>query len=535
VTIQQVDIFKEVGARFAEWSHIAVVSGDPAKFRTQGEALSTSFTEQGFMTNYVFAYDTDWTEIVGLMDGLRMKKRRVIYVMGSESYFRKIVCASIVVKANTGISWLSEGSWREGWYAKSDAIIESQKRWTEENAKSENVRLAVGHFKRDWDLIAGSDEARFEILRKDYVTDLREALTFVEGDSGYHATHKTWHPIFRALAVNHNYFDAFLFDLRGNAIYTVCKETDFATNFGTKRSENLDYVEWQKSALGTAFTTAMGEPDIVSVTDWTPYGPSAGALAAFLATGIRDGEGNLLGIYSTQMPTESMSIDNYEPECTLQAISESFEGAINVVGLGRPVDAELDTQVPCFTGRTAKAFLEVLDEALTNGYPLSDLDTQVPDPYHDLKTHAADGICVIAYALKHLMHVQGLSLYDIREHTAEAYQAFVSYIKTTVDFQGASGRVRFVANDKPAYLAVQQVQEGVTVLVGTCTHNGTIDFDVNGGPSNASWLPAYPDAIPAKMYFPYWAFQICLPVCFIITGICNAYVPIGDREFGKLA
>jgi hypothetical protein len=130
VTTQQVDIFKEVGARFAEWSHIAVVSGDPAKFRTQGEALSTSFTEQGFMTNYVFAYDTDWTEIVGLMDGLRMKKRRVIYVMGSESYFRKIVCASIVVKANMGISWLSEGSWREGWYAKSDAIIESQKRWT---------------------------------------------------------------------------------------------------------------------------------------------------------------------------------------------------------------------------------------------------------------------------------------------------------------------------------------------------------------------------------------------------------------------
>jgi hypothetical protein len=84
---------------------------------------------------------------------------------------------------------------------------------------------------------------------------------------------------------------------------------------------------------------------------------------------------------------------------------------------------------------------------------------------------------------------------QITSKIPEVYTKFVSYIKTRTDFQGVSGRVNFVGNDKPAYLAITQIQAGTKVLVGTCSHNGTQDLTVSGGPSNASWKPANPDPI----------------------------------------
>jgi hypothetical protein len=512
ITTPAVHVIKEISVQFAEWTNVEIVSEDPAIYRTDAERLLGNLNELGLTGSYSSAYEDKWDDIVSTADQLRILKHRAIFVMGSEVFFRKMICASIVVGANKGISWLSEGAWRETWWTRRDTVLDSHQSWIREDSLKADTITALGLFIRGWNNIAPTDEERGRTLFDLYVTDLKENLDVVEGDAEYHASHKTWHPVFRKTMNERNYYDVFMFDLKGNMVYSVYKEPDYATNFGTNANLNEDFRKWQGSGLGDAFREAMNAPDIVTMTPWTPYGPSAGALASFLATGVNDDKGNRLGVLSSQMPPSAMPIDTTQPECNFENIQASFEGAINFVGLGQPLPEDIETQAPCFNGRTAKAFLELLDHHLLNGYPTEDLSTRVADPYKDVKNHAADGTCVFAYALKQLME-DGIPLIDIQQNTPAAYTAFINYIKNRADFQGLSGHVKFVGNDKPAYLAVQQIQAGVSVLVGTT--NGTIDLTINGGPSNASWQPAHPDAAAKENDFPYWAFQIILPILCI--------------------
>jgi hypothetical protein len=178
----------------------------------------------------------------------------------------------------------------------------------------------------------------------------------------------------------------------------------------------------------------------------------------------------------------------------------------------------METQVPCFKGKTAKAMIELLDGFFTNGLDGNEEST-VPDPHNDIRGHAVDGACVFAYTVRYLLN-QDFTMYEIEQHTEEVYAEFIRYIKTEIDFQGVSGKVKFETNDKPAYLAVQQVQEGSKVTVGTCSHNVTMDLTINGGPSNASWTPPHPDVIPYEEPFPYILFQIGLPIlCICCPGL----------------
>jgi hypothetical protein len=268
-------------------------------------------------------------------------------------------------------------------------------------------------------------------------------------------------------------------------------------------------------------------PNELQETPWSPYGPSGGVVASFLAQAVRDEEGvGVIGVYAIQLPPATMSVEDVEPLCTREAVADSFEGSLNFVGLGQPLEASKGTQVPCFSGRTARAFLKLLDEHLLHGYPLGDEATKVQNPYEELKAHPADATCVFAYAVQHLMS-DGFSVYDIKSNTVAVYAEFVSFIKNkklqNPGFFGASGLVKFDHNDKHAYIGVYQVNGGHKSLVGTCSHNGTTDLTVNGGPSNSSWKPAHPDAPPPEENFPYWAFQIFLPVlciCCPALGAC---------------
>ena len=88
---------------------------------------------------------------------------------------------------------------------------------------------------------------------------------FVEGDAystdgvldAYHVYHKKWHPVYRKAMLARNYYDVFMFDLKGNMVYSVFKERDYATNFGTAKNLGAKFAEWQGSGLGDAFRAAM--------------------------------------------------------------------------------------------------------------------------------------------------------------------------------------------------------------------------------------------------------------------------------------
>ena len=78
----------------------------------------------------------------------------------------------------------------------------------------------------------------------------------------------------------------------------------------------------------------------------------------------------------------------------------------------------MDDQVPCFKGKTATAYMELLDAYLVSGYPEGDEASQVSDPYKDVRAHSSDGACVFAYSVRHLLSL-GYSLQDIEGRSQE--------------------------------------------------------------------------------------------------------------------
>lgn len=135
-------------------------------------------------------------------------------------------------------------------------------------------------------------------------------------NTAYDQAHERYHPFFHALQKKLGYYDIFLFDTKGTLVYSVFKESDFATN--------LLSGKWKDSGLGQAYRAATRlAPDAApAFVDFSPYGPSANAPAAFLARPIFSRDGKRLGVLAFQMPVDR--------------INEVTRG---VVGLGRSGDA----------------------------------------------------------------------------------------------------------------------------------------------------------------------------------------------------
>jgi len=321
----------------------------------------------------------------------------------------------------------------------------------------------------------------------------------------------------------------------------VYKESDFATNF--LESGN---GKWKDSGLGDAFRAAVRAPTNVSYIDWKPYGPSAGALAAFLSTGILGEDGKLIGAYTIQLPPGyKRSIEQVEPECSLAAIADSFEGAINIVGLGRPTEEKMVAPLPCFDGHSPQSFNSLLDQHIIGGYPLGDRSTQVENPYGMIKANAADAVCAIAFTVKYLME-QGHTIQEIQKPNGALYDKFVDYVKTKMDFMGASGPVKFSGNDRPHHLVVQQVQSGSNVDIGlvapqmiestTATDKKQVNITwTNGGPNGLVWQKEKSEPAAADN-FPYWTLKVFVPVILLCTptiaGVINGWRS-GSREMAK--
>lgn len=139
-------------------------------------------------------------------------------------------------------------------------------------------------------------------LHKAYVTQNPNAtgkhdLLDQAGTSAYDQAHARFHPFFRKHLRTYGYYDIFLFNARGDAVYTVFKEADFATNFLTG--------EWASSGLGSILRQALDakDDDAIFYSDFAPYAPSAGAPAAFLAVPIREA-GATIGVLAVQMPMD---------------------------------------------------------------------------------------------------------------------------------------------------------------------------------------------------------------------------------------
>lgn len=116
----------------------------------------------------------------------------------------------------------------------------------------------------------------------------------------YNFQHENFHPFFRDIKNRLSLYDVFLFDTDGNLLYSVYKETDFATNFLTGPYAN--------SGLAAAFETSLTLPVGETVfNDVKPYEPSYGAPAGFIATPVENAQGTIIGVFAVQLALGAVS------------------------------------------------------------------------------------------------------------------------------------------------------------------------------------------------------------------------------------
>eukprot|EP00930_Biecheleria_cincta_P076960 TRINITY_DN641_c0_g1_i5.p1 TRINITY_DN641_c0_g1~~TRINITY_DN641_c0_g1_i5.p1 ORF type:complete len:191 (+),score=46.93 TRINITY_DN641_c0_g1_i5:24-575(+) len=121
----------------------------------------------------------------------------------------------------------------------------------------------------------------------------------------------------------------------------------------------------------------------------------------------------------------------------------------------------------------------------------------------------------MAFTVRHLLS-KGFTAEQIQRPDAEVYKAFNAFLRTQPGFQGLSGEVKFVGNDKENHLSIQQVQKGESVDVGLRYINSTIAW-IGNGADNSSWTQEFEDP-PNK--FEYWlVIQISIPAVILCLAL----------------
>lgn len=162
-----------------------------------------------------------------------------------------------------------------------------------------SVKQALAAFISGWRSLEDNQKEKLQRL---YIKDNpnpigeKEKLDAASDGSAYSIAHNKFHPYLRTFLQDRGYYDVFLLDPNGNLIYSVFKESDYATNLVTG--------EWSESDLGKAFRAARDNPKdgYKAFLDFNAYAPSHGAPASFISAPILNPMGGLQGVLVFQMP-----------------------------------------------------------------------------------------------------------------------------------------------------------------------------------------------------------------------------------------
>ena len=171
-------------------------------------------------------------------------------------------------------------------------------------AASENPRVVEAMEKLDFAWKTYGPDAR-KVLPRLYIDENpappnERAQLLEAGDGSYYRQyHRAFHGWARRLFDHFGYYDAFLINPRGDIIYSVAKEGDFATSLKTG--------PYRKSPLADVFRYAMLNPSAaVNFSDFARYAPSGGDPAAFAAHAIIK-RGKVIGVFAVQIPAEPIN------------------------------------------------------------------------------------------------------------------------------------------------------------------------------------------------------------------------------------
>ncbi len=162
-------------------------------------------------------------------------------------------------------------------------------------AQHENISSEARHYFDIWDRLTDLDR---KALRNEYIDGEKntKASTLY---NNYKRHHDKYHQNRKSFMRHHEYYDVFYFNLNGDLVYSVEKETDFGLNFDTDGGPFAD------TGLGEVFRKARDMmPGTSAFYDFKPYTPSNGAPASFLAAPIFDLNNNKIGVYAIQISVE---------------------------------------------------------------------------------------------------------------------------------------------------------------------------------------------------------------------------------------
>ena len=236
---------------------------------------------------------------------LKLSQKIPLLIAGGVLIAGVIVGAASFIDAKIIMTHEIEGKIVKLMHAKEDQInnyLASINDDLDINAKSHNVSNAVTSFTEAWNQFGtGQKQTLQNLYIKTNPNPLgeKEKLDAANDGSLYSQLHRKYHPWFRGLLYKKGYYDIFLFDTKGNLIYSVFKELDYATNVNTG--------EWKETDLGNAFRKALNNPKQSHFFDYKPYAPSNDAPASFIAQAVKDPNGNVIGVLSFQMPVDKIN------------------------------------------------------------------------------------------------------------------------------------------------------------------------------------------------------------------------------------
>jgi len=115
----------------------------------------------------------------------------------------------------------------------------------------------------------------------------------------YDAPHKRFHPGFRTLMQERDYADVLLISMAGDVVYSVAKNTDFATNVVTEPAV-------ASSGLGQIFAAAKDLPEgQAAFVDYSNYAPT-GVAASFMAMPVFE-KAEITGVMVLAISTDVIS------------------------------------------------------------------------------------------------------------------------------------------------------------------------------------------------------------------------------------
>ncbi|MBO6920454.1 MAG: HAMP domain-containing protein [Rhizobiaceae bacterium] len=167
---------------------------------------------------------------------------------------------------------------------------------------SENAAAAAKAFAFGWGFVKGGD--RKTVLQKRYIEDNphpageREKFdTF--GKDKYDKTHEKYHPLFREFIQERGYSDLFIITKRGDVLYSVSKQSEYASNV---KDEML-----AETGIARVFNGVLEseDPSEIRFDDYATYSLTNEA-ASFIGTSILS-KGNVIGIMVLKMPHDLLA------------------------------------------------------------------------------------------------------------------------------------------------------------------------------------------------------------------------------------